>query len=76
MVQSKCWWSTDAEYQGGVVINLPYGGAIPWGKQVVASHIAWIHVFALLEKFHVGVSVVDGHRIRGLSGLVQMVGFP
>jgi hypothetical protein len=35
-----------------------------------------IHVFALLKKFHVGVGVVDGHPIRGLSGLVQMVGFP
>jgi hypothetical protein len=32
-------------------------------------------VFALLKKFHVGVGAVDGHPIRGLSGLVQMVGF-
>jgi hypothetical protein len=59
-----------------VVINLPDGGAIPRGKQVVASHIARIHVYALLKKFHVGVGVVDGHPIRRLSGLVQMVGFP
>ena len=76
MVQSKCWWSTDAKYQGRVVINLPDGGAIPRGKQVVASHIARIHVFALLKKIHVGVGAVDGHPIRRLSGIVQMVGFP
>jgi hypothetical protein len=50
MVQGKWWWSADAEDQGGVVINLPYEGAIPWGKQVVASHIVfcwilfWVHV--------------------------------
>jgi hypothetical protein len=31
-------------------MNLPNGGAIPRGKQVVASHIARIHVFALLKK--------------------------
>jgi hypothetical protein len=59
-----------------VVINLLDGGAIPRGKQVVASHIARIHVFALLKKFHVGVGAMDGHPIRQLSGLVQMVGFP
>jgi hypothetical protein len=35
-----------------------------------------IHVFALLKKFHVGVDAVDGHPISGLSGLMQMVGFP
>jgi len=29
-----------------VVINLVDGGAIPRGKQVVASHIAQSHVFA------------------------------
>jgi hypothetical protein len=28
------------------------------------------------KKFHVGVGAMDGHPIRGLSGLVQMVGFP
>ena len=44
--------------------------------KVVASHIARIHVFALLKKIHVGVGAVDGHPIRGLSGIVQMVGFP
>jgi hypothetical protein len=34
-----------------------------------------IHLFAWLKKNHVGVCVVDGHQIKGLSGLVQVVGF-
>ena len=39
------------------------------------SHEA-MYLLALFKKFHVGVGAVDGHPIRGLSGLVQMVGFP
>jgi hypothetical protein len=38
------------------------------------SHEA-MYLLALF-KIHVGVGAVDGHLIRRLSGLVQMVGFP
>ena len=39
------------------------------------SHEA-MYLLALFKKFHVGVGAVDGHPIRRLSGIVQMVGFP
>jgi hypothetical protein len=39
------------------------------------SHEA-MYLLALFKKFHVGVGVVDGHPIRRLSGIVQMVAFP
>jgi hypothetical protein len=39
------------------------------------SHEA-MYLLALFKKIHVGVGVVDGHPIRRLSGLMQMVGFP
>ena len=39
------------------------------------SHKA-MYLLALFKKFHVGVGAVDGHPIRRLSGIVQMVGFP
>ena len=35
-----------------------------------------MYLLALFKKFHVGVGAVDGHPIRRLSGIVQMVGFP
>jgi hypothetical protein len=38
------------------------------------SHEA-MYLLALFKKFHVGVGAMDGHLIRRLSGLVQMVGF-
>jgi hypothetical protein len=44
-------------------------------KKSCKSHEA-MYLLALFKKFHVGVGAVDGHPIGGLSGIVQMVGFP
>jgi hypothetical protein len=65
--------NTKAEWSSIYLTEVQY---LEVNKLLHLIYMARIHVFALLKKIHVGVGVVDGHPIRGLSGLVQMVGFP